>query len=166
MIWKRNKKLKCLFQETNPNLLTVLALHANLLLSLVNHGFLLFSSSQCGVNSGMFSEHLSTAGAFVRIHLMLTTILGDRYSYSSHNTDELTEAGKGTCLSLFSWQLTGRAGIWNRTRFGFRPFLNQYVMKMRRLTGYLWLSPFLSSAAGQSTNAANLTFEKFHIPLL
>lgn len=59
----------------------------------------------------MFSEHLSIAGAFVKIHLVLTIILRDRYSCSSHNTDELTEAGNGTCSSLFSWQLTGRVGI-------------------------------------------------------
>lgn len=95
---QRNDKKK----EDKPNLLTVSALHTNILLPLVASCLPAFFIVSVCCNSRMFSEHPPTAGAFVRIHFTITAVLGDGYNYSSHDTDELTEAGKGTCPSLFS----------------------------------------------------------------
>lgn len=109
----------------------------------------------------MFSEHPPTAGAFVRIHFTITALLGNGYNYSSHDTDELTEAGKGTCPSLFSWQLTGRPGIWNNEVWGetFLPvcYENETFDKLPVTFSY---------TVGQSRNAVNLTFENTQISLL
>lgn len=94
-------------KKTNP-FFTISALHTNLLLPLVTSCLPAFFLVSVCCNNKMFSEH---SGAFVRIHLTVTTVLGGGYNYSFHDTDELTKTGKGTCPTLFSWQLTGRAGV-------------------------------------------------------
>lgn len=116
-------------------------------------------------NNGIFSEHPFAAGASVRIHLLFASIWRGRHNYSPHNTDAVTEAAKGTCTCLFSWQLTGGGRIQKRTRSWVRPFLNPYVVKMKCLQNYLGLSPLSHPlAAGQSTNSVTLTFESFTSP--